>query len=962
MLRPNWVTSPVFRPDVAPLPRPLRDRPELDIPAAIARAKFAWDTGEALAASGDLAGALAWLDRAHRMAPADENLAFALAWLRLRAGDATGAATLFSAMTRRHDVRECWTGLAASSLQAGDLETATVAVQQALSAHATDAALAAIARQLTETAVLPGWCGVRANGVLLAEAAGSVLDTLLDDHPVEALVGGELPPQWRHASLLHVRAGNVDLLGSPIALIALRRVEGFAERTKHGVSGWAWLPASPELDPVLRVKITSATSAEPTILSITATEPLAEIDGTTPLARPRGFHVTAPLDADIEILGPDGRNLLGSPIRVQRPARNETARLVPRFAQPDLPVDVIVPVHRGLRTTLACLDSVMATVRAPHRIVVVDDHTPEPELARALDKLAASGAIILTRPDGPGGFPSTANAGLRAATGRHAVLLNSDTLVAPFWIETLRAAACSAPDIGTATPLSNEASIFSTPDPAGGNPAPDTAATWALAADAARANGGRLVDVPTAHGFCMFIRQDCLEAAGLLDARSFAQGYGEENDFCERARALGFRHVAVPGVFVAHVGGVSFGGARADLLARNLTILHRLHPDYASRVAAFVEGDFLAPARRRLETVLWRKRARQSTRRSVLLVTHGGGGGTARLVAERAVALRAENLDTVVLRAVDGLCTVDDGQSGTAAARNLSYQLPAEHAALKSLLMDARPVRAELHHLLGHDHAGIMRLLAVLRLPYEVWVHDYAWFCARMSFVTGEDRFCGEAPASVCETCLAKWGRGIEDPIAPADLRIRSAADFRGASRVVVPSADVARRVARHVPGLVSDIVAWEHTPARKTPSVRTGGPCRRVAVVGAIGPEKGFGVLLACARDAAARALALEFVVVGYTVDDETLMATGRAFVTGPFAAAEAGTLIRAQAAHLAFLPSIWPETWCFALTDAWAAGLSAAVFDIGTPAERIAKSGNGWVLPLGLPPPRINDILLAL
>jgi glycosyltransferase involved in cell wall biosynthesis len=134
------------------------------------------------------------------------------------------------------------------------------------------------------------------------------------------------------------------------------------------------------------------------------------------------------------------------------------------------------------------------------------------------------------------------------------------------------------------------------------------------------------------------------------------------------------------------------------------------------------------------------------------------------------------------------------------------------------------------------------------------------------------------------------------------------------------------------------------------------------VAVVGAIGLEKGFEVLLACARDAAERDLALEFVVVGYTVDDTALLATGRAFVTGEFARAEAATLIAAQGAQLAFLPSVWPETWCYALSDAWAAGLSAAVFAIGTPADRVRAQGRGWVLPLGLPADRVNEVLLSL
>ena len=83
------------------------------------------------------------------------------------------------------------------------------------------------------------------------------------------------------------------------------------------------------------------------------------------------------------------------------------------------------------------------------------------------------------------------------------------------------------------------------------------------------------------------------------------------------------------------------------------------------------------------------------------------------------------------------------------------------------------------------------------------------------------------------------------------------------------------------------------------------------MVVVGAIGIEKGYATLLACAREAAARNLAIEFVVVGHTIDDATLHATGRIFVTGEYRQPEAMSLIRAHAATLGWVPSVSPETW---------------------------------------------------
>jgi glycosyltransferase involved in cell wall biosynthesis len=59
--------------------------------------------------------------------------------------------------------------------------------------------------------------------------------------------------------------------------------------------------------------------------------------------------------------------------------------------------------------------------------------------------------------------------------------------------------------------------------------------------------------------------------------------------------------------------------------------------------------------------------------------------------------------------------------------------------------------------------------------------------------------------------------------------------------------------------------------------------------------------------------------------------------------------------------LPSIFPETWCFTLAEAWRAGLQVAAFDIGAQAERIRETGRGLLLPLGLPPHAINKALVA-
>jgi glycosyltransferase involved in cell wall biosynthesis len=478
-----------------------------------------------------------------------------------------------------------------------------------------------------------------------------------------------------------------------------------------------------------------------------------------------------------------------------------------------------------------------------------------------------------------------------------------------------------------------------------------------------------VVDIPTAVGFCMYIRRECLAATGRFREDAFAQGYGEENDFCRCAARLGWRHVAVPGVFVAHAGGVSFGAARARLLARNAEVLERLHPGYRALVAAHVRADPLGPVRRRLDAARFKAGAGRGSP-AVLLVTHDHAGGVERAVRSRCEALRAAGKRPVLLRPVrstegerfyePGLCAVGDATADE--WPNLRFALPAEAPALARLLGAARPEAMEVHHLLGHDHA-IMQLPARLAIPYDVHVHDYAWLCPRITLLGPANRYCGEPEsARACAACIAQAGSALEEPISAAALRARSALDLAAARSVVTPSLDAATRLRRHFPSLAPLVSPLEDDTAAPPRAPPPGGEPTRVAVVGGIGPAKGYDVLLACARDAAERALPLSFIVVGHTPDDATLLATGRAFVTGPYQEADAVEEIRAQRTHLAFLPSVLPETWCYTLGESWRGGLDVAVFDIGAQAERVRRSGRGWVLPLGLPATAINNALLAV
>ena len=1000
-----------------PPPRPdwlVRDDRVRPRPETLDLAIDAWARGQSALAAGDLAAARQWAERAARLGPQDTQVRFLLGIVLLRQRD-RAALSVFQRLVVASDTVPAHRGLVAAAALAGDRATLAQATGTLLARFAPphDQEFPGLAARAAVAAGLPGWCGADASGNVTVSAAAPVTFRLDDGAivPRRRPDGGwKLPRSWTTAARLAVTADGSHLLGSPIDLARRRLVEGFVETAGEGLQGWAWHPADPGA--AVRLSLNASQGRRPSIM-VDAEDP-AQVPNMDGLMAPRAFQVPAARLLDrpglVHLRDGTGRDLIGSPLdpglwtASARAAAHLMKRTAPGSAFPaivpiwaDTPPParraalrrgrqgpaVIVPVYRGVETTLLCLACVLETVPRGTPVIVVDDAGPEPDLSAALDALARTHRIRLVRNLRNLGFPASANAGMAAAGARDVVLLNSDTILPPGWLERLRDAAWSAPDIGTVAPLSNDATILSYPRVDGAQPPPEARTLDRIDRMAAKANGGTVVDIPTSVGFCMYIRYDCRAETGPFRADLFAQGYGEENDFCMRARHLGWRHVAATGVFVGHVGGQSFRGAREHLLRRNLALLERLHPGYHDLIAQHVAADPLADARRRLDLARWRGRRTARAKAevaAVILITHDEGGGVERQVGVRARTLLAQGFRPIILRpAADGGCLValalGDGDIWARDFPNLRYRIPEQLPGLASLLRRERPDHVELHHQLGHCH-DLLSLPALLGVPMDIFVHDYATICPRVTLVTVSDRYCGEPEAVQCEACVADLGSRLREAIPVADLRRRTASDLAAARQVVFPSADTEKRLRRYVPGLRGVVTPWEAealaVPTRLGASGGRSGDGkrpplprrqrRRVAVIGAIGTEKGYDVVLDCARDAARRDLPLEFVVIGYTHDDMRLIETGRAEITYRFLPAEAIAEITAQHADIAFIPSIWPETWCFALSDAWAAGLKAAVFDIGAQAERVRATDNGWVLPLALPPAGINNALIAL
>ena len=636
----------------------------------------------------------------------------------------------------------------------------------------------------------------------------------------------------------------------------------------------------------------------------------------------------------------------------------------PRNHEPD--VDIIVPVYKGHSDTLACIASVLLSKNETEfELILIDDGSPDEALVRDLELLSTYGLFTFLRNETNLGFVKTVNRGMQLHPKRDVLLLNSDTLVFNNWLDRIRSHALKE-KVATVTPFTNNGTICSYPHYCRDNSAPFHLPYEAVDNLAATVNSNLSVDVPTGVGFCMYIRRSALDEIGLFDEETFGKGYGEENDFCMRAQEKGWRNVHALDTFVFHSGETSFDAA-ASRKKKALEAIAKKHPTYMKLIHSFIADDPARLGRMRLDTACLLRRHPTS---SILCFTHWWGGGIERYLLDRAQQLKSEGIDLLVARPAESgslkACIsvyTDTTPFGTdfATAPNLqSIDLVNDQKTLSQFLRFCRTTCIEVHNTVGWSSTILKTLPDFAKsnqLPYKVTLHDYIAICPQIHLIDKSNFYCGEKGVAQCNECL-RHRPDLSFQIHPDRPHIWSIVEWRSAyyrflqeaAEVAAPSADTAQRIQKYFPTLHINI---EPHDERTDHILHCAVPFQvgqrlRVVIIGAIVSHKGSSVVRACAADAARRKLPIDFVIVGYA-NEEDLHSYPNVTITGRYREHEVSRLLLEQKAHVAFLPSIWPETYCYTLSIALAAGFPTIAFDIGAPAERLRRAGGDHML-LGL------------
>jgi GT2 family glycosyltransferase/glycosyltransferase involved in cell wall biosynthesis len=615
-------------------------------------------------------------------------------------------------------------------------------------------------------------------------------------------------------------------------------------------------------------------------------------------------------------------------------------------------IDIVVPIYNAPEDLRACIASVFAhTEPSAYRLTLIDDGSPDPKISEYLQEIGqiAPQVQILSNAKNLG-FTATVNRAFRETT-HDVLLLNSDTVVTPGWLTAMRTCLESAANIATVTPFSNNAEIASVPKWLQSNPVPSSEEAAFIAQACADISDNHWPDLPTGVGFCMLLRRAAINAIGEFDEKTFGRGYGEENDWCQRALKANWRNVLCTSAYVMHTGSQSFSDTKKALVAANIGKLNAKHPGYDLDVQRFIKRDPVAPYRKALASRVAALRDRAVP--GVLHILHGKDGGLERHA--RDLVQYQKGVRHYVLLALGERWIVEDHASGEEV---LTFEI--EHAndelwkdffegVCERFAVDSIHV----HHI-SACREGFLLALAQTNIPYRVTLHDFYFPCPAVHLLKGDNTYCGgQTDVEVCQRCIdshplaprvkvAAWRDANEkllskaiQIIAPSDFTaITTQAYFKNIAITTIPHATYSS--------------ATSEKPVAQKGHFSSEFPIT-FAVVGAVGPLKGARNVEAMGRHLRERKIPARIVLIGYL--DRQFHASvregGHFVVHGRYASNELPALLKAYNTSLVLFPAVGPETYGYALSEVWLAGYAAMVADVGTLPDRVRRSEGGWVVP---------------
>ena len=625
-------------------------------------------------------------------------------------------------------------------------------------------------------------------------------------------------------------------------------------------------------------------------------------------------------------------------------------------------IDIIIPIYNAFDFVKKCIETVIEhTDLTQHTLLLVNDKSTDERILPLLNSFIKENQslnIILIDNKDNQGFVRTVNIGMQYSH-HDVVLLNSDTEVTRNWLSKIQNCAYSKPAVATVTPLSNNATLASVPVFLAENTIPPGLSVEEYADIVEKCSMNLFPDIPTAHGFCMYIKREAIDDLGLFDEETFGKGYGEENDFSYRCLQAGYRHLLCDNTYIYHKGTQSFTQEKTNLINSHLQILKERYPVCFANTEAFVQQNPISEIQLNV-----RYNTDMYSKKNVLIVIHEfkainerNIGGTTLHVHDLIRNMRKEFNFHVIYYSVDDFryyltsyfssdeITVSLGMYSQYTALNLYNDVFKKD--IERLITALRIDLIHIHHL-RNMYLDIFKVAQEKNVPFIYTMHDFYSICPSVKLFDEETFLCNYNNQNGCSSCISKKFK-LNINFIPL-WRKEFYSNLKLAKKIIVPSSNTKNIVLDIYKSLTIDVIGHGYNQVNKDSNYSNIKKNKKekfnIAFIGGISEEKGLRYLKGLIAEARKSEITIH--LFGMAENKKYNTNKQNYIYHGEYLQKDLPNLLLENDIKLVCLMSMWPETYSYTLSESLTAEIPVITFDLGAIAERVKAIDAGWIFPI--------------
>jgi GT2 family glycosyltransferase len=636
-------------------------------------------------------------------------------------------------------------------------------------------------------------------------------------------------------------------------------------------------------------------------------------------------------------------------------------------------ISIIIPIFNAYEQTEKCINSVLEHTNIPFELILVDDCSTDERISNLLNKMENVSDVKVIRNSENIGFVKTSNIGFKNSDG-DVVLLNSDTQVTPRWLQKLVVNAYSNERIGTVTPISNSAGVFSVPEMSKKNEIPPYLTIDGMAALVENISENINMEVPTGNGFCMFIKRETLVDVGLFDENNFGRGYGEENDFCMRAIEKSWVNIIDDSTYIFHEESSSFSEKKNELKKRNWVILNKKHPSYEKKVNKFVNSRQFKSIRNNVRKGLDDFDIDFVNKKRILYILHeavhlGNRGGTGQTNKE-IISYIQNKFNCFILTSTSNELSLWENRGGNI-EKIKSWKIKSKwsvkdftNAEFKKIYFDIifslNIDIVHIEHLYKHTF-DLPEIAKKLGIPIVLSFHDFYYVCPSINLLDANNNYCAGKCTSgnyqckipsillndvpILKNFIDIWRDQVSDLIDICSSIVAPSQTTLDLYEAIYPQlSEKYAQIIEHGRDFQKNIIEHE-VPSKEKPV--------KILVPGFIANHKGSGFIKKLKDEDHENRL--EFHFMG-EISPELY---GYGIYHGKYKTEDFNKIVDEIKPSFIGIFSICPETYSYTLSEAWSCGIPVLANNIGALEERILKKGGGWLLDYKSPSKAYKEII---